>query len=131
MADIDYVHMHINEEQVMARPRKRRCCRRYQADRIYKPQGIPLSDIEHTMLSLDQFEALRLCDYEQLDQEEAGRRMGISRGTIQRLLYSARKSVVEAILGNNALIVNLRESEACDVGMHTHQGKCRARRHRP
>jgi predicted DNA-binding protein (UPF0251 family) len=112
----------------MARPRKRRCCRRYNADRIYKPQGIPMKEIDNIVLSLDQFEALRLCDYEKLDQEEAGRRMGISRGTVQRLLYSARKSVVEAILGNNALIVNLKESEACDAGMHTNQRKHRARR---
>jgi predicted DNA-binding protein (UPF0251 family) len=43
----------------MPRPRKRRCCRRYQADRIYKPQGIPMREIGMTLLSLDQFEALR------------------------------------------------------------------------
>lgn len=114
----------------MARPRKRRCCRRFNADRVYKPQGIPFTRIDTTVLSLDQFEAVLLCDSEGLDQTEAGERMGVSRGTIQRLLYSARKQIAEAINDNNAIIVNLKESEACNAGMHTDRGKCRARRHR-
>jgi predicted DNA-binding protein (UPF0251 family) len=103
----------------MPRPRKKRCCRRYNADRIYKPQGIPLRDIDSTILSLDQFEAIRLCDIDNLDQEEAGREMGISRGTIQRLIYDARRKIAEAILRNDAIIINLKESEDCLVGMHT------------
>jgi predicted DNA-binding protein (UPF0251 family) len=105
----------------MPRPRKQRCCRFYNADRIYKPQGIPLRDIDTTVLSLDQFEAMRLCDVDNLDQEQAGHRMGVSRGTIQRLLYDARKKIAEAILANNAIIINLKESEDCYVGMRTRQ----------
>jgi len=113
----------------MARPRKRRCCRRYQADRIYKPQGIPFREISTTVLTLDQFEAIRLCDYDNLDQEHAGERMGISRGSIQRLLYGARKQIIDAILENNAIVINLKESEDCHVGMHPNQRKCRTRGH--
>ena len=103
----------------MPRPRKHRCCRRYQADRVYKPQGIPMRDIEVSALSLDQFEALRLCDYERMEQEEAGQVLGVSRGTVQRLLYTARRQMVEAMLKNNAIIVNLRESEQNDVSVHS------------
>ena len=103
----------------MPRPRKRRCCRRYPADRVYKPQGVPMREIGMTVLSLDQFEAVRLCDHERMDQEEAGQVLGVSRGTVQRLLYTARHQMVEAILNNNAIIVNLRESEMNDVGMHS------------
>ncbi len=114
----------------MPRPRKQRCCRRYQADRVYKPQGIPMSQIKTAVLSLDQFEAVRLCDVEGLDQSEAGRRMGISRGTVQRLLYSARKLTAEAILNNDAIVINLRESEACHASLHTDQGRRRSGRHR-
>ena len=84
-----------------------------------------MTEIENSILSLDQFEALRLCDAENLDQEEAGQRMGVSRGTIQRLLYSARKQLIDAILRNDAIIVNLQQSEDCHVGMHTNQRKCR------
>lgn len=102
----------------MGRPKKRRCCRKYHADRIYKPQGIPLREIETVQISLDQFEALRLCDVERLEQEEAGWRMGVSRGTIQRLLYDARKKLVEAMINNHAILVNANESEACDGIMY-------------
>ncbi len=113
----------------MPRPRKLRCCRRYDADRVYKPQGIPLGDLATTVLTLDQFEALRLCDAEGLEQEAAGERLGVSRGTVQRLLYTARKQLIEAILNNQAVVINLKESEACHVDMHSHQRCCRSRRH--
>lgn len=114
----------------MGRPRKRRCCRRYQADRVYKPRGIPLRDMETTELSLDQFEALRLCDVERMDQEDAGQRMGVSRGTIQRMLYDARKKIVEAMLFNHAIVIHLNESEGTHVGLRTNQRRCRTKRHR-
>jgi predicted DNA-binding protein (UPF0251 family) len=88
-----------------------------------------MSGIGASVVSLDEFEALRLCDHENCDQEEAGRRMGVSRGTIQRLVYSARRRVIEAILKNNALLINLREGEDCYVGMHPNQRQRRSRRH--
>jgi predicted DNA-binding protein (UPF0251 family) len=111
----------------MARPRKKRCCRRYQADRVYKPQGIPLREIGTVELSLDQFEALRLCYAEGRDQSEAGQQMGVSRGTVQRLLHAARKQLVEAILRQDAIVINLQEREACHAGMHTDARGRRAR----
>lgn len=112
----------------MGRPKCKRCCRRYSANRVYKPQGFPLTALDRTVLDLDQFEALRLCDFERLEQEEAGRRMGVSRGTVQRLLYIARKRIVEAVLYNRALIINLKGKEAGHAGLHTHSGNRRAGR---
>lgn len=112
----------------MPRPRKRRRCCRYNADRVFKPQGIPLREIETVEITLDQFEALRFCDLDGLDQEEAGRQMGISRGTVQRLLYAARRRIAEAILDNKAIAINLKQGDECDVGVHTHPRRGRARR---
>jgi len=54
-------------------------------------------------LALDEFEAMRLCDLEGLSQIEAGERMQISRGTVQRLLESGRRKVVQALLANQGL----------------------------
>jgi predicted DNA-binding protein (UPF0251 family) len=54
-------------------------------------------------LALDEFEAMRLCDLEGLSQIEAGERMQISRGTVQRLLESGRRKVVQALLANHGL----------------------------
>jgi predicted DNA-binding protein (UPF0251 family) len=44
-----------------------------------------------------ELEALRLVDFEGLSQEEAGERMGVSRGTVWRLVQSARKKTVQAL----------------------------------
>lgn len=85
------------------RPRKWRFCHPFRGDTFYKPRGLPLSELEVLRLGHDEIEAMRLCDHEDLDQEEAARRMNISRGTVQRLLYSGRKKVIEAITRSRAL----------------------------
>lgn len=92
----------------MVRPRKHRCCHHYQGDRIYKPQGVPMSELEVTEVALDAFEALRLCDAEGLDQTAAGKKMGVSRGTVQRLVRSARQAVATALVEHKALVINLK-----------------------
>jgi uncharacterized protein len=50
-------------------------------------------------------EALRLVDLEGLSQEQAGKEMGVSRGTIWRLVQSARKKVAQALTEGRALQV--------------------------
>jgi len=44
-----------------------------------------------------ELESFRLVDLEGLSQEEAGKRMGVSRGTVWRLLQSARKKTAQAL----------------------------------
>ena len=48
-------------------------------------------------LSYPELEALRLVDREGLDQEQAGAKMGVSRGTVWRLLSEARRKVATAL----------------------------------
>lgn len=60
-------------------------------------------DLEEVVLGLDELEALRLVDFETLSQEEAGSKMGVSRGTIGRLLEKGRRTVVDALLHGKAL----------------------------
>lgn len=67
-------------------------------------------------LELSELEAMRLCDLERCEQDEAGRRMGVSRGTVFRLLKSGRAKVLEAILGSMALLIERGES---DEDLHT------------
>ena len=96
----------------MPRPRKRRRCRQFEGDRVFKPRSIPMTDLEAIRLGLDELEAMRLCDLEDQDQTEAGRRMGVSRGTIQRLLGSGRAKVLRALTEANALIIEQDDSHA-------------------
>ena len=53
---------------------------------------------EPVYLLPDELEALRLVYFEELTQEEAAKRMGVSRGTLWRALSSGRKKVVRALV---------------------------------
>ena len=92
------------------KPRRCGCAARLGFDLVFKPAGIPLSDLAPVVLELDELEALRLCDAEDLTQEEAGRRMGVSRGTVQRLLATARKKTALALSEGRALVVRARDT---------------------
>lgn len=86
------------------RPKKIRRCQGEFCGRAFKPTGTPLTELRQFELYRDEMEALRLCDGEGMTQEEAGRSMGVSRGTIQRIITSARKKTASAITGGHALI---------------------------
>ena len=64
-----------------------------------------MPELEFLFLQDDELEALRLCDLEGYDQVGAGERMGVSRGTVQRLLKSGRSTLVRALVENTALVV--------------------------
>ncbi len=86
------------------RPKKIRLCQGNFCGRAFKPTGMPLSKLERIELYRDELEALRLCDRDGLTQEEAGEFMGVSRGTIQRILATARTKVATALSEGQALV---------------------------
>ena len=85
--------------------RQGRRCRRLGGRRGFKPMGVPAHMLEQVVLTLDEFEALRHCDLEGKQQAEAGEAMGVSRGTVQRLLVRARSKVVDALLNQKMLVL--------------------------
>ena len=68
--------------------------------------GCPVNN-EPIYLNPDELEALRLVYYLGLTQEEAAKRMGISRGTLWRALSSGRKKLVSALVERRPLILML------------------------
>lgn len=85
------------------KPRQCNCTYEGYSGTIYKPVGIPMTELLSITIYRDELESMRLCDLEDLSQVDAGNKMGISRGTVQRLLTSARKKVVRAIVERKAL----------------------------
>ena len=69
----------------------------------YKPHGVTLEKICEIVLTMEEIETLNLKDRQGLDQKDGARVMGISRSTFQRLLKSARKKVITAIIEGKAL----------------------------
>ncbi len=97
----------------MARP----ChCRRVSGlpkARYFKPRGVPMSELEEAVLTLDGLEALRLADQEGLNMDAAAAQMGVSRHTFGRLLRRARQCVAGALVHGQALRI---EGGVCAVG---------------
>lgn len=87
----------------MPRCKKQRCCRLLENERIFKPTGIPLSEMEIIDIEIDEIEAVRLCDYEGKSQIETAEIMEISRGTVQRLLNSGRRKILDGLLHLKAI----------------------------
>ena len=77
----------------------------------FKPRAVPLSILEEVDLSIDELEALRLCDLKDLEQKEAARKMKISQSTLQRILSSAHKKIAEALIEGKAIKIIKRSEE--------------------
>jgi len=87
----------------MARPKLKRhiCC---DPEAYYfKPRGIPTFELEEIALEIDEYESIRLADIMRLSQEEAARRMKISRPTFGRILAKARGKLADAIVNGKAI----------------------------
>jgi len=70
---------------------------------LFKPRGIPISDLEQVGLDADELEALRLADLLGLNQREAGRVMEVSRPTFGRILGRARRKIADALVNGKAI----------------------------
>jgi len=86
-------------------PRPYRCRRVFcQPDSNYfKPRGIPMEALEEVNLTMDELEAIRLADLEDKYQEDAAKKMGISRQTFGNIIKSAHNKIADALLNSKAL----------------------------
>ncbi len=88
------------------RPGRPRCPRRVQSEpavSYFKPQGVPLKELEVIRLSLEELEAVRLSDLEGMNQEDAAQRIGISRRALWEDLQNARRKIVDALVSGKAI----------------------------
>jgi len=89
-------------------------CRRERTDRrvaclpeatYYKPRGVPVRDLEIVEISINELEAMRLCDMDGMGQVEAAQRMGVSRHTFWLHLKAARRKVIDALMYGKAIMI--------------------------
>ncbi len=69
----------------------------------FKPRGVPMRFLEVVELTGEEAEALRLRNIQDLEQEEAAKRMNTSQSTFQRILTSAYKKVTKALIEGKAI----------------------------
>jgi predicted DNA-binding protein (UPF0251 family) len=73
----------------------------------FKPFGGAAAgqNTEAVTLLLEEYEALRLCDYDQYNHEEAASLMGVSRPTFTRIYAAALKKIAQAFVAGISIII--------------------------
>ncbi len=84
----------------MPRPKKCRKVGFIPANNYFLPKE---KNNEEVILNIEEIEALRLSDFNMLDQDEAAKSMDVSRGTFQRILNLARYKTADAILNGKII----------------------------
>ena len=70
---------------------------------VFKPAGVPTRLLDEVVMTLDEFEALRLADLERLYHERAAEQMRVSRPTFSRIIDAAHAKVADALVHGKAL----------------------------
>ncbi len=94
------------------RPKKIRWIKCEPGERCFRPKCKPLGKLDGVYLTLDEFEAVRLADLEELKQEEAAKRMNISRPTFSRIISSAHRKIGDALVNIKAIRI---EGGCCEI----------------
>lgn len=105
----------------MPRPRKIRRVSKPPLCNRFKPVGVPARLLQAVDLSVDEYEALRLADYEGLEHKEAAEKMGISRPTFTRLIDQARKKIASGIIEGKEISIG-----GGDFQFQEHLARCRS-----
>jgi len=99
----------------MPRPRHCRRVAHLPESNYYKPRGIPLSALQQITLTVDELEAIRLADFEGMYQEDAAKKMNISRQTFGRIIESAHRKIADALTNGKALLIEGGPIELIDA----------------
>ena len=106
----------------MARPRRFRRISEEPQIRCFKPEREDLESLEPIEILIDEFEAIRLRDYHDIQQKRSAEIMGVSQPTFHRILTSARKKIAKALINGNTIIIigkyELISYECNDCGFH-------------
>ncbi|AFL67539.1 DUF134 domain-containing protein [Sulfurospirillum barnesii] len=103
----------------------------------FKPAGVAATKLATITLELDEYEAIRLADYEGLEHEEAAEMMGISRSTFTRLIERARKKMALMLVEGSKVVIdggsvhfkeNVYQCKACNhrfrARIHEEEKEC-------
>lgn len=113
----------------MPRPRKwRKVCCLPESNRFG-----PLNHTDHeqhfVMMTVDEYETIRLIDLENFTQEECASQMNIARTTVQGIYNSARKKLAQTLVYGKVLTIEGGDYQLCD-GLEKTCGCGGCQRHR-
>jgi len=94
------------------RPKKTRWIKCTPKERCFRPLCKPTHKLEGVILTLDEFEAVRLACLEELKQVDAAKLMKVSRPTFSRILTSAQRKIADGLVNIKAIRI---EGGCCKV----------------
>lgn len=95
------------------RPKKTRWIKCHPGERCFRPLCKEhKASLSGVCLTIDEFEAVRLADLEEMKQEDAARIMKISRPTFSRIVASARQKIADGLVNLKAIKI---EGGCCNV----------------
>ncbi|MDD2446461.1 MAG: DUF134 domain-containing protein [Tissierellia bacterium] len=80
----------------------------------FRPLSDDLIPKDIVKMAVDEYETVRLIDFEGLKQEECAKRMNVARTTVQSIYYDARKKIAESLVQNKILVIEGGNYELCD-----------------
>lgn len=106
----------------MPRPIKcRRVCQIPQ-NTTFGPLNKDIPDCDDVFMTVDEYETIRLIDFNDMNQEQCAEQMGIARTTVQGIYMSARKKLATALVNGSTLFISGGDYMVCD-GNHKKCGK--------
>ena len=63
-------------------------------------------ELEESVLTMPEFEAIRLVDLNEVEQKKAGKQMQVSQSTLSRILKTGRKKIADAIVNGKAIKID-------------------------
>ncbi|MFH1458790.1 MAG: DUF134 domain-containing protein [Candidatus Omnitrophota bacterium] len=94
------------------RPKKTRWVKCEPGERCFRPECKPVNKLEGVVMSIDEFEAVRLAHLEGLAQEQVAKKMKVHRSTISRILESAHQKIADALVNIKAIKI---EGGCCNI----------------
>ena len=81
----------------------------------FGPLDLPADIENHVILTVDEYETIRLIDLEGFTQEECATQMNVARSTIQGIYIEARKKLAESLVNGKMLSIKGGEYRLCDT----------------
>jgi len=99
----DLVEERVIGKTRMPRPFKKRRVMGKPGSSYFKPAGIRMNELVEIVLTIGEFEAIRLIDFEKISQSEAGDKMHISQSTLSRILSAGRGKIANCIVNGKGI----------------------------
>ncbi|WP_053957078.1 DUF134 domain-containing protein [Inediibacterium massiliense] len=98
----------------MARPKKwRRVCQLPEVNK-FGPVDLSKNTEQSIIMTVEEYETIRLMDLEGLNQEQSADIMGVARSTIQRIYESARKKLADSLVNGKILKIEGGDYKLCN-----------------